>query len=118
MKTDTVYSQSAYLSALTTGYAKGIRQITFENKCGLEYVYPLKASYDFQLQIDNGFFTMQASEYGGYFKNSFTVSCPIVKYEIRSYDKDVTVDDKLADGTYLKFTEEYLKAEGVTDPIP
>lgn len=44
MKTDTVYSQTAYLSALTTGYARGIRKITFENKCGLEYVYPLKAT--------------------------------------------------------------------------
>jgi len=43
MKIDTIYApQTAYLAAITTGYAMGGRNITFENKCGLEYVYPSK----------------------------------------------------------------------------
>lgn len=49
MKIDTVYSQTAFLAAVTTGYATGVRKVTIENKCGLEYVYPDKASYDMQL---------------------------------------------------------------------
>ena len=115
MKIDTIYApQTAYLAAITTGYAMGGRNITFENKCGLEYVYPSKTQYDFQLQAENGFYTIQATDYQNWFKSTFT-ACPIIKYEIRSFASTVKVDNKLADGTYLKFTDEYLAAQGVTD---
>lgn len=114
MKVDTLFSQTAYLAALTTGYAKNVRQITFENKCGLEYVYPSKTSYEYQLQTDNGLFSIQASDYQSWFESTFT-ACPIVKYELRSFSSTVTVDDKLKDGTYLKFTDEYLTSQSVTD---
>lgn len=58
---------------------------------------------------------MQLTEYTSWFKSTFT-ACPIVKYEIRHFNGEVVVDSNLVDGTYLKFTKEYLESKGVGDP--
>ena len=41
LRIDEVGTVTTQLFAITTGYAYGLRTITVENKCGLEYIYPL-----------------------------------------------------------------------------